>query len=180
MLGHRFGNIFGEYDRQSCDSDMGHRNWILVFPIDPSDKRGRIYLSPPTAQTEVPMPRLPASSFLAVAVLLWGVSAQIDDNSTEVPLEPNECDNLVPGNLYFTYLRSAEPDEVVLLPFDDIPGNMTLYLTDNAWTGSSFQSDEGTLEVSGQPGDDGFLVVKHLLFLGPTLDSSTCCLDFSS
>lgn len=94
------------------------------------------------------MCRLPVLlSFLAIAVVLSHVSAQSDDNSTA----PNECDALVPGYIYFTYLRSAEPDELVLLPFADIPGDMTLYLTDNAWTGSNFQSDEGTLELTTPP-----------------------------
>jgi hypothetical protein len=61
---------------------------------------------------------------------------------------PNDCDRMNSGDIYFTYVQSLQPDELVLFPFEDIPGDMQLYLTDNAWTGTGFQSDEGTLEVS--------------------------------
>lgn len=59
----------------------------------------------------------------------------------------NECDEINAGDIYFSYIASMDPDVVVLFTFEGIPGNIKLYLTDNAWTGSSFQANEGTLEV---------------------------------
>ena len=67
-------------------------------------------------------------------------------NSTEPP-EPNDCDKMEIGSIYFFFLNSVDPDEVGLFPFEDIPGNLELFLTDNAWDGEKFQDDEGTLEV---------------------------------
>jgi len=69
-------------------------------------------------------------------------------NNTAIPTV-NACDTIEAGDVYFTYVRANNPNEVVLFTFEDIPGEMKLYLTDNAWTGTSFQVDEGTLEVRG-------------------------------
>lgn len=82
------------------------------------------------------------STWLLLVTLLLGVSL------AQQEADPAECDAMVAGDIYFTYLRSQQPDELVLFIFEDIPGNMKLYLTDNAWTGTDFQADEGTLEVS--------------------------------
>ncbi len=87
-------------------------------------------------------------SIFALASLLHGAWAQSDENTTAPTPGPNDCDGFLPGDIYFTYVKSLEPDEVVLFPYEDIPGGLKLYLTDNAWTGSGFQTDEGTLEVS--------------------------------
>lgn len=86
-------------------------------------------------------------SFSIVATLLISGFAQSDDNSTAPTPAPNACDEFVAGDIYFTYLQSLEPDELILFPFEDIPGDLKLYLTDNAWTGSEFETNEGTLEV---------------------------------
>ena len=87
---------------------------------------------------------------------LMFVNAADDDddgtNSTNTtmptdPPEPNDCDKIEIGSIYFFFLNSVDPDEVGLFPFEDIPGGLELYLTDNAWTGTDFQNDEGTLQV---------------------------------
>ena len=69
-------------------------------------------------------------------------------NNTATPTV-NACDTIEAGDVYFTYVQANTPNEVVLFTFEDIPGEIKLYLTDNAWTGTSFQVDEGTLEVRG-------------------------------
>jgi len=53
---------------------------------------------------------------------------EVSTNTTEA----NECDAIEAGDTYFTYVQSNAPNEVVLFPFEDIPGGIKLYLTDNA------------------------------------------------
>ena len=84
----------------------------------------------------------------ALAFTSWPLLVQAQTNTTAPSPGPNECDQLEAGDVYFTYVRSLDPNSVVMFLLDDIPGNMKLYLTDNAWTGTGFQVDEGTLEVS--------------------------------
>jgi hypothetical protein len=56
------------------------------------------------------------------------------------------------GNLFFLLVSSSDPfDEVSFFSFDTIPGNMVLYLTDEAWNGTHFQNNEGTLKFTTPP-----------------------------
>ena len=83
-------------------------------------------------------------------MVVKAVDGDDDTNTTMVPTmapKPNDCDNINIGSIYFFFLNSVDPDEVGLFPFEDIPGGLDLYLTDNAWTGTEFQRDEGTLQV---------------------------------
>ena len=66
---------------------------------------------------------------------------------------PNECDGIEIDSIYFFLLTSIDPNEVAFFLFEDLPGNTEILLTDNAWTGQEFQSDEdsedeGVLSVS--------------------------------
>jgi hypothetical protein len=88
------------------------------------------------------------TSFSSVGLLLVLLVVLVEAQTEEPTPAPNDCDGMEVGDFYFTYVRSLEPNEVTIFPFEDIPGDMKLYLTDNAWTGAEFQSDEGTLEVS--------------------------------
>ena len=50
-------------------------------------------------------------------------------NTTMAPTmapEPNDCDNVEIGSIYFFFLNSVDPDEVGLFPFEDIPGGLDL------------------------------------------------------
>lgn len=72
-----------------------------------------------------------------------------EDIPTNAPtLSPNDCDTIEPVALAFFLLNSIDPDELAIYVFEDLPGNLTLYLTDNAWDGSVFRTDEGTWSVS--------------------------------
>ena len=46
-----------------------------------------------------------------------------------------------------TGYRSDNPDAVVFVALEDVMGGAKLYLTDNAWTGTEFKTNEGTKEV---------------------------------
>ena len=57
------------------------------------------------------------------------------------------CNGLQPGVIMVTAFNSNNPDVVVLVALKDIPTGATLYMTDNAWTGANFLTNEGTLKV---------------------------------
>jgi hypothetical protein len=59
----------------------------------------------------------------------------------------NDCDKIEIGSAFFIFLNSVDPDEVVVFLLEDLPGDLELYLTDNAWNGIEFQTDEGILKV---------------------------------
>jgi hypothetical protein len=58
------------------------------------------------------------------------------------------CADLLPGDLYFYMVQSQIPNQVGIVTFVDLPQGLELYLTDNAWNGDGFQTNEGTLKVS--------------------------------
>lgn len=53
-----------------------------------------------------------------------------------------------PGDIMVVAMNSANPDYVALVALESLPGSMDIYLTDNAWTGTSFRSNEGTLKLA--------------------------------
>eukprot|EP00586_Coscinodiscus_wailesii_P007074 CAMPEP_0172491482 /NCGR_PEP_ID=MMETSP1066-20121228/22324_1 /TAXON_ID=671091 /ORGANISM="Coscinodiscus wailesii, Strain CCMP2513" /LENGTH=497 /DNA_ID=CAMNT_0013260555 /DNA_START=192 /DNA_END=1681 /DNA_ORIENTATION=+ len=56
------------------------------------------------------------------------------------------CVSLGPGDVMLTGVRSSNPDAVAMVALKDLPGGMELYMTDNAWTGSNFKTNEGTVK----------------------------------
>jgi endonuclease I len=54
---------------------------------------------------------------------------------------------LQPGSVMVTAFNSDDPDVVVLLVLSDLAPGATFYMTDNAWTGTTFRTNEGTLKV---------------------------------
>ena len=45
-------------------------------------------------------------------------------------------------------MASDNPDAVVMVAMVDLPEDATLFMTDNAWTGTQFTSNEGVIKVS--------------------------------
>lgn len=60
----------------------------------------------------------------------------------------NECQGLQAGDLFVTAFNTDNPDEVSLVAINDLPAGATIFMTDNAWTGTHFKSNEGTVKVS--------------------------------
>jgi len=76
----------------------------------------------------------------------------------------NDCDSLEVGSFYFFYVDAwpvsitaageyvKNPErhgEVAIFPFQDIPGNLDLYLTDRAWNGWTNSFESNTVEGEG-------------------------------
>jgi hypothetical protein len=58
------------------------------------------------------------------------------------------CSDLLPGDVQVVAINSDNPDSVTLVTLETLAGGLKLYMTDNAWTGDSFLSNEGTIMVS--------------------------------
>lgn len=67
------------------------------------------------------------------------------------------CGGWSAGDVMVCALNSDNPDAVALVALSDLKEGTDLYMTDNAWTGASFRSNEGTVKVSfvffAQPGE---------------------------
>lgn len=76
-------------------------------------------------------------------------------NITETPTMPpsmslvdtNACTDLHAGDVQIIGVHSDSPDEIALVALEDLQDGLELFLTDDAWTGSSFRGSEGTMKV---------------------------------
>lgn len=92
---------------------------------------------------------LPSSAPSAILGSSTTVSPTIDVSSSPYP---NACDNITIGNFYFLSVNSIDSaSEVSIFGFEDLPPDLDLYLTDNAWTGESFATDEGIMVLTTPP-----------------------------
>jgi hypothetical protein len=107
--------------------------WLLPLSLT-------LLLSSARAQDE--LPSLAPSAAVSTSETL---QPTIETNFTESPY-PNACDNITIGSFYFLLANSINSaDEVSVFGFEDLPPNLDLYLTDNAWMGESFATNEGVL-----------------------------------
>mmetsp|Transcript_50339 Transcript_50339/g.56254 ORF Transcript_50339/g.56254 Transcript_50339/m.56254 type:complete len:523 (-) Transcript_50339:522-2090(-) len=54
----------------------------------------------------------------------------------------------VPGDVMITAVHSDNPDLVALVTLVDLPSGLTFHMTDNAYNGNSFASNEGTISLT--------------------------------
>jgi len=59
----------------------------------------------------------------------------------------DQCAGLVPGDLMISGFKSDNPDLVSIVALVDIDDTATLYMTDNAYTGTALRSNEGVVKV---------------------------------
>lgn len=61
---------------------------------------------------------------------------------------PNECSALSPGDVHVLIFNSDPVDQMVFFPVSDVAESVgSIFVTDQAWNGTDFVTDEGTLEV---------------------------------
>jgi len=61
--------------------------------------------------------------------------------------ESDSCLGMEYGDIAIIGMKSSDPDAVFLLALADLPGGSVIYMSDNAWTGSSLKSNEGVLRL---------------------------------
>ena len=84
-----------------------------------------------------------------------GNEAAVDEDSpfsiaSDITMN-DKCSNVGQGNVPFFLVNTQDPDEVVFLALEHLPGNLELYLTDLPWNGIALEEDlpnEGTIFVS--------------------------------
>ncbi|CAJ1962302.1 unnamed protein product [Cylindrotheca closterium] len=59
----------------------------------------------------------------------------------------SDCRGLKPGDVQVIGVHSDDPDEIALVALQDLPANLELYLTDDAWTSDGFRGSEGTVKL---------------------------------
>jgi len=59
----------------------------------------------------------------------------------------SDCQGLQAGDVQIIGAHSDDPDEIALVALQDLPANLELFLTDDAWTGNGFRGSEGTVMV---------------------------------
>jgi len=62
------------------------------------------------------------------------------------------CSGLSAGDVMVVTMNADNPDVVALVALSDVSEGTDLYMTDNAWTGSSFRANEGILKLTIPPG----------------------------
>ena len=65
------------------------------------------------------------------------------------------CDGLAAGDIAIVAFNSKGNDNVLLVALNDVPGSTTIYLTDNAWSGSSLYANEGVVKLTAPEGGIG-------------------------
>lgn len=67
------------------------------------------------------------------------------------PTATDDCAAIGEGSLPFFLVNTRDPDEVIILALDKVPGGVQLFLTDQAWDGADLirgELDEGVLMMT--------------------------------
>ena len=66
---------------------------------------------------------------------------------TSSPLGSGSCTALTAGDIQVIGVHSDNPDEIALVTLVNLPAGLELHLTDSGWTGTEFQTSEGSVKV---------------------------------
>jgi endonuclease I len=107
----------------ACTNWQGNRNPFVDFP-----ELAQILYGPPN-----PLPE--------EGQLIYDVCKEIPTSAPT--FDPNDCETIMPGDLYIFFMNSDNPDNFAIFVFADLPEGLELYVTDDAWNGLEFQTEEG-------------------------------------
>ncbi|KAL3937869.1 MAG: hypothetical protein SGBAC_007102 [Bacillariaceae sp.] len=122
-----------------CGTWQGNRNPFVDFP-DLVD----VLWDPP-----LPLPAIGERQIYEACELI----------PTDPPtLEPNQCELLLPGDIYFWLINSVSPPTLGLFNFVEMEAGFKLFMTTNPWDGEKFQTNQGgtvSLQMPGGGVDGG-------------------------
>ena len=136
-------------NQRACDRWQGNRNPFVDFPDAVESLFGQ--------------PKLPLGDGLGYDCSIASddteevPSPTIGTEPTPVPSNDSNINNNASnntnndnfkqpeaGDVMVIAVNSVNPDMVAIVALRDLPGNFNLYMTDNAWTGTEFLTNEGT------------------------------------
>lgn len=116
-------------NQRACERWQGNRNVFVDYP----DLVAKFYGSPQTPMGEgLGYPGCDTGSSISASTAAPGAAA-------------GQCDDLSAGDIMIVRVTSDYPETAAFVAFQDLSEGLFLYMTDNAWMGSSFRNNEGTL-----------------------------------
>ena len=119
-----------------CERWQGNRNVFVDYPELAFALFGEPQSFPVACTTLAPSP--------ASVPTMMPTTMAAPSNTTNTM---KDCSSLLPGDIMVTLVNSDNPDLVAFVALSGIAGGMQLFATDNAWMGSSFRTNEGTIMV---------------------------------
>eukprot|EP00534_Pseudo-nitzschia_fraudulenta_P008538 CAMPEP_0201142556 /NCGR_PEP_ID=MMETSP0851-20130426/4189_1 /ASSEMBLY_ACC=CAM_ASM_000631 /TAXON_ID=183588 /ORGANISM="Pseudo-nitzschia fraudulenta, Strain WWA7" /LENGTH=514 /DNA_ID=CAMNT_0047416237 /DNA_START=139 /DNA_END=1680 /DNA_ORIENTATION=- len=93
--------------------------------------------------------RNPFVDFPDLAKAIYADSMNCKNSPTPTPPTPlTSPSRPQPGDVMVVGVHSANPDLVGLLALEDLPSGYVIYMTDNAYDGNSFASNEGIISLT--------------------------------
>lgn len=148
-----------ERNKKVCSDWQGNRNPYVDFPelvvkhfgspqSPPDPLIGTGYATCPAQAPNVPAP-VPVTAPAPMPLVTTKSPTKSPTKAPVVDLGiPESCRGLKGGDLMISGFNSVGSlDEIVLTPLRDIPGGAMIYITDNAWTGTKFRTNEGTARL---------------------------------
>jgi endonuclease I len=130
---------------RACTRWQGNRNIFVDYPDLALMLHGDPKTKPYNCNGEIPSPTpLPTTSPT--------MNDSPPSNSGEASPSPASaeikgCSDLSPGDVQIIAINSDNPDSISLVVMENLPPDLELYITDNAWTGTGFRFNEGTAKV---------------------------------
>lgn len=133
-------------NRRACERWQGNRNPFVDFP-DAVQKffgepqmplgDGLGYANCTTTSDTEEIGGIPSSTITGPSL---APAISNHDNNNNDP-----CESITAGDIFFVAMNADSPDLVDFAALKDLDEGLVLYLTDNAWTGSQFRTNEGTV-----------------------------------
>lgn len=69
-------------------------------------------------------------------------------SNNNIAAQDDPCAALQPGDIMIYAFNSDDPETITMVSFVDLPVGLKIMITDNAWTGTEFLTNEGTFALT--------------------------------